>query len=189
MASSTSQGPDVAARGRDRSSAREPNKKSSLRKKNRSTTRGSRKQQQGTTSSNPIDDLTPLKSQESDDECNRFLQDMEARKDTEWLDIKEPNPVRFMAYVPKRFKQVTSHSLKGLSEYTDWIQAKGYYHWKVVELKQLKHCPHLKGLPVPQDTWLVPVTSNRPRSLTNPRPQLLVPLDRTEAMNGYFINW
>ena len=25
----------------------------------------------------------------------------------------------------------------------------GYYHWKVAELNQLQHCPHLQGLPVP----------------------------------------
>ena len=30
-----------------------------------------------------------------------------------------------------------------------WIRARSYYHWKVAELNQLQHCPHLQGIPVP----------------------------------------
>ena len=33
--------------------------------------------------------------------------------------------------------------------HTKWIRAQSYYHWKVAELHQLQHCPHLQGLPVP----------------------------------------
>ena len=41
------------------------------------------------------------------------------------------------------------HNLKGLGLFMRWIRPQSYYHWKVAELQQLQHCPHLQGLPVP----------------------------------------
>ena len=41
------------------------------------------------------------------------------------------------------------HNLKGLGLLMKWIRPQSYYHWKVAELQQLQHCPHLQGLPVP----------------------------------------
>ena len=38
---------------------------------------------------------------------------------------------------------------EGLNKHTRWIRARSYYHWKVADLNQLEHCPHLRGLPVP----------------------------------------
>ena len=67
----------------------------------------------------------------------------------EWLDIKELVPLRYMHYVAKCFVDSTGRNLKGLGLHTKWIRARSYYHWKVAELHQLQHCPHLQGLPVP----------------------------------------
>ena len=55
-----------------------------------------------------------------------------------------------MGYVAAVFKQVMGHYLKGLSGYTGWMRAGGYYHWKVAELNQLDRCPNLRGIPVPK---------------------------------------
>ena len=54
-----------------------------------------------------------------------------------------------MPYVARCFQETTGHHLRGLGQHTRWIRARSYYHWKVAELDQLKHCPHLQGLPVP----------------------------------------
>ena len=74
---------------------------------------------------------------------------MDQHKDSEWLDIIELAPLRYMPYVARCFEETTSHHLKGLGLLTKWIRARSYYHWKVAELNQLQHCPHLQGLPVP----------------------------------------
>ena len=74
---------------------------------------------------------------------------MEECKDREWLDIKELVPLHYMNYVAKCFLDTTGHNLKGLGLHTKWIRPRSYYHWKVTKLKQLQHCPHLQGLPVP----------------------------------------
>ena len=67
----------------------------------------------------------------------------------QWLDIKELAPLQYMPYVARCFEETTGHHLKGLGLHTKWIRARSYYHWKVAELNQLQHCPHLRGLPVP----------------------------------------
>ena len=77
------------------------------------------------------------------------MQVMDHHKDSEWLDIKELFPLQYMPYVARCFQETTGYHLKGLSKHTGWIRAKGYYHWKVADLNQLEHCPHLRGLPVP----------------------------------------
>ena len=68
---------------------------------------------------------------------------------SEWLDIKELVPLHYMHYVAKCFLDTTGQNLKGLGLHTKWIRARSYYHWKVAELHQLQHCPHLQGLLVP----------------------------------------
>ena len=74
---------------------------------------------------------------------------MKNRKDSEWLDIKELNPLRFMPYVAALFKKVTKIDLKGLGDCTDWIGIGGYYHWKLAQLGQLDACSCVQGHPVP----------------------------------------
>ena len=74
---------------------------------------------------------------------------MEECKYHEWLDIKELAPLRYKHYVAKCFLDTTGHNLKGLGLHTKWIRARSYYHWKVAELHQFQHCPHLQGMPVP----------------------------------------
>ena len=151
--------------GRDRSSTRGP--------RDRSSTREPKKPQRGITSEDPMDDLmeftpsgwrrdlihmvgcfyasqiTPLNSREWDNDRDKFMQVMDDRKDRECLDIKELTPLQYMPYVARCFQETTGHHLKELSKHTRWIRARSYYHWKVADLNQLKHCPHLQGLPVP----------------------------------------
>ena len=71
-----------------------------------------------------------------------------------------------MSYVAAVFKQVMGHYLKGLSGYTGWMRAGGYYHWKAAELNQLDRCPHLRGIPVPKGPIPQPSTRQQP-----PKPQ------------------
>ena len=159
----------MATRGRPQSrecgSHQEPASHSRARR-DRSSTRGPRKQR-GITSENPMDDLmdfipsgwrrdlihmvgffyasqiTPLNSREWDNDWDKFIRAMDECKDSEWLDIKELTPLRCMPYVARCSQETTGHHLQGLGLHTRWIMARSYYHWKVAELDQLKHCPHL----------------------------------------------
>ena len=92
-----------------------------------------------------------------------FLQAMELHKEKEWLAIKELKPLKYMGYVAKVFQQITGHHLDHLSNYTGWIRAGGYYHWRVAKLNQLSHCPHLEGIPVPKGTLARPSTRQQPQ--------------------------
>ena len=74
---------------------------------------------------------------------------MKNRKDSEWLDIKELTPLRFMPYVAELFRRITGRDLRGLGDYTEWMGIGGYYHWKLAQLGQLDACPHLWEHPVP----------------------------------------
>ena len=78
-----------------------------------------------------------------------FVKAMKNWKDSEWVDIKELTPLKFMPYMAKLFQNTTSRDLKGLSDYMGWVGIGGYYHWKLFELGQLSACPCLQGLPVP----------------------------------------
>ena len=93
--------------------------------------------------------ITPLNSREWNNDWDEFIWVMDDHKDSEWLDIKELTPPQYMPYVARCFQETTGHHLKGLSKHTRWIRARSYYHWKVADLNQLEHCPHLRGLPVP----------------------------------------
>ena len=93
--------------------------------------------------------ITPLNSRGWHKDQDKFIQAMEECKDSEWLDIKELVPLRYMPYVARYFKETTGHHLNGLGLHNKWIWARSYYHWKVAELSQLQYCPHLQGLPVP----------------------------------------
>ena len=141
--------------------------------RDRSSTRGPRKRR-GITSGDPMDDLmnfipsgwrrdlihmvgcfyasqiAPLNSQGWNDDWDKFICAMDQSKDSVWLDIKELTPLRYMPDVARCFEETTGHCLRGLGQHTKWIRARSYYHWKVAELDQLQHCPHLRGLPVPQ---------------------------------------
>ena len=171
---STSQGHDEMARGgkdaRGRSSSRGPQGQN---RRDRSSTRGSRKRCRGITSDNPMDDVSkyvasgwkrdlthiischwaaqvgPLDSREWEVGIQRFIKAMKNRKDHEWVDIKELTPLKFMPYMAKLFRNITSRDLKGLGDYTGWVGIGGYYHWKLLELGQLSACPHLQGQPMP----------------------------------------
>ena len=170
-----SQSQSVATRGRPHSrecGSHQASTSHSRAGRDRSSTRGPRKRR-GITSENPMDDLmnfipsgwrrdlirmvgcfyaslmTPLNSQEWDNDQDKFIRAMDQCKDSKWLDIKELAPLRYMPYVARCLEETTSHHLKGLGLHTKWLKARSYYHWKVAELNQLQHCPHLRGLPLP----------------------------------------
>ena len=74
---------------------------------------------------------------------------MRARKENEWMDIKELNPLGFMPYVARQFQKVTGVSLSGLDDFRGWVGIGGYYPWRLSELGQLHTCPRLQGQPLP----------------------------------------
>ena len=92
--------------------------------------------------------IASLNTQQWHSDWDQFIQAMEECK-SEWLDIKELVPLCYMRYVAKCFLDTTGRDLKGLGLHTKWIRPQSYYHWKVAELHQLQHCPHLQGLLVP----------------------------------------
>ena len=173
-APSTSQGRGETARGskgaRGRSSSQGPQGRNG---RDRSSTRGSRKRRRGIYSDNPMDDLYnyvalgwkrdlthiigcywaaqvgPLDSEEWEVVIRKFLKAMRNRRASEWTDIKELSPLKFMPYVAELFKNVTGKDLKGLGDFTGWVRLGGYYHWKLSQLGQLHACPRLQGHPVP----------------------------------------
>ena len=141
-------------------------------RKDRSSTRGSRKCRRGIQSDNLTDEMSnymvsgwkqdltyiigccwvaqvgSLDSEEWQVAICKFLVVMRNKRAVEWTDIKELSPLQFMPYVAKQFKSVTGKDLRGLSEFTGWIGLEGYYHWKLAQLGQLQACPHLQGQPV-----------------------------------------
>ena len=173
----------AATRGRPQTRGREDQQRVNSRsraRRDRSSTRGPRR---GVYSKDPMDDLMnfipsswkgdlehmvgcfyasqirPLNTPGWEEDFCKFLRLMEECKEGEWLDIKELTPLHYMLYVARCFEEATGHHLSGLSKHTRWIRAKGYYHWKVSELKQLILCPHLKGLPVPDGPMTHPSVS------------------------------
>ena len=159
----------VATRGRPQFRERESHQElasCSRARRDRSSTRGPKKRR-GITSEDPMDDLmeftpsgwkrdpihmvgcfytsqiAPLNSREWNNDWDKFIQVMDDCKDSEWLDIKELTPLQYMPYVARCFQEITGYYLKRLNKHTRWIRARSYYHWKVAELNQLEHCPHL----------------------------------------------
>ena len=173
-AEATSQSQSVAERGRPQTREQGGHQElasHSRARRDRSSTRGPKKQR-GITSKDPMEDVMdfmpsgwkrdllhmvgcfyasqigPLNTQQWHSNQDKFIQAMEEHK-SEWLDIKELTPLCYMRYVAKCFVDSTGHDLKGLGLHTRWIRAQSYYHWKVAELHQLQHCPHLQGMLVP----------------------------------------
>ena len=89
----------------------------------------------------------------------KFLSVM-ARKKSEWSEIKELTPLRFMPYVAKLFREVTGKDLWGLDQFTRWVGRGGYYHWRLVQLGQVHLVPHLQGELMPRTPKVRP--SGRP---------------------------
>ena len=79
----------------------------------------------------------------------KFLKAMKNQKASEWVDIKELFPLKFMPYMAELFWNITGRDLKGLGDFMGWVGLGGYYHWKLSELGQLSAYPHLQGQPVP----------------------------------------
>ena len=109
-----------------------------------------------------------LDGREWDDDLDKFIQAMDESKDREWLDNKKLTPLRYMPYVAQCFQETTGHQLQGLAIHTGWIRARSYYHWKVAELNQLQHCPHLQGIPVPQVPMEHPSKLQQPQRPSKP---------------------
>ena len=174
-APSTSQGRGETAGesedARGRSSSQGPQ---SRHRRDRSSTRGSRKHRRGLHSDNPMDEMSnyvasgwkrdltyiigccwvaqvgPLDSKEWQVAICKFLAVMRNKRAIKWTEIKELSPLNFMPYMAQLFKNITGKDLKGLSDFTGWIGLGGYYHWKLPQLGQLQACPRLQGHPVPK---------------------------------------
>ena len=93
---------------------------------------------------------------------------MNARIASGWT-LKSWRHSRYMPYVARCFQETTGHHLQGLGLHTRWIRARSYYHWKVAELNQLQHCPHLRGLPVPLGPMECPSELQQPQRPNKPR--------------------
>ena len=106
--------------------------------------------------------IGPLITRQWHSDWDKFIQAMEECK-SEWLDIKELVPLRHMRYVAQCFTDSTGHNLKGLGLLTKWIRPQSYYHWKVAELQQPQHFPHLQGLPVPPGPMECPSALQQPQ--------------------------
>ena len=91
---------------------------------------------------------------------------MRNRRASEWTDIKELSPLKFMPYVAELFKNFTGRDLKGLGDFMAWVGLGGYYHWKLSQLGQLQACPRLQGQPVPNGPVARPSGRPHPRRLT-----------------------
>ena len=91
----------------------------------------------------------PLDSEEWERAIQMLLKAMKNRKASEWTDIKELSPLKFMPYMAKLLKNITGRDLKDLGDFTGRVGLRGYYHWKLSQLGQLHTCPHLQGQPVP----------------------------------------
>ena len=102
----------------------------------------------------------PLDSKEWEVAIQKFLKAMKNRKASEWTDIKELSPLKFMPYVAELFKNITGRDLKGLGDFTVLVGLRGYYHWKLSQLGQLHACPCLQGQLVPDGPVAQP--SGRP---------------------------
>ena len=161
---------ETSARGR----ARE--RESHEAPRHRSSTRGSRKRMRALSGERSIGDLDRYKpsgwrrdlvfiigcyyaaqvgsvaegSQPWESDCQKFLDAMEQRWSSQWLDIKELHPLDYMGYVASVFMETTGHYLSGLSNYTGWIRPKSYYHWKVAELGQMDLCAKVRGQRLPR---------------------------------------
>ena len=91
----------------------------------------------------------PLDSEEWEVAIQKFLKAMKNWKASEWMDIKELSPLKFMPYMAELFWNITGRDLKGLSDFMGWVGLGGYCHWKLSKLGQLSTCPRLQGQPVP----------------------------------------
>ena len=87
----------------------------------------------------------PLDSEEWEVAIRKFLKAMRNRRAVEWTDIKELSPLKFMPYVTELFKNITGRDLKGLGDFTGWVELGGYHHWKLAQLGQLHTCHTSKG--------------------------------------------
>ena len=68
----------------------------------------------------------------------------------EALEVKEAQPLDFMAYIQDLFYEATGLHLDGLRSFTWWIKRGSYYHGIVAHQGHLRECPHLVGAPLPR---------------------------------------
>ena len=129
--------------------------------------------------------IAPLNSWGWHNDRDKFIQAMDECKDSEWLDIKELVPLRYMPYVARCFQKTTGPQLQGLGLHTRWIRAQSYYHWKVAELNQLQHCPHLRGLPVPPGPMEHPSELQQPQRPNKPG----ATAPDTSGHRGWEVKW
>ena len=74
----------------------------------------------------------------------------------EWRAIKEEKPLQYMPYMESCFQALTGIRLKGLSQFTGWINPGSYYHGVVARKGQLHMCLHLAGTEPPKGPQICP---------------------------------
>ena len=77
----------------------------------------------------------------------------------EALELKEAQPLDFMAYIQDLFYQVTGLHLDGLGSFTRWIKRGSYYHGIVAQQGCLQESPHLAGAPLSRWPQVAPSES------------------------------
>ena len=63
------------------------------------------------------DQVGPLDSEEWEVAIQMFLKAMKNQKASEWVDIKELSPLKFMPYMAELFRNITGRDLKGLGDF------------------------------------------------------------------------
>ena len=86
---------------------------------------------------------------------NKFLNHLGQRQE-EWKTIKEEEPLHYMPYMEHQFLALTGVKLKGLSQFTGWINQGSYYHGVVARKGQLHLCLHLAGTAPPRGSQIRP---------------------------------
>ena len=102
----------------------------------------------------------------------------------EALEVKEPRPLDFMAYIQDLFYQATSLHLDGLGSFTRWIKRRSYYHGVVAHQGNLWECPHLVEAPLPRWPQLAPSESRREMQM---RSETQVPSSRRPSAGAMVV--
>ena len=83
-------------------------------------------------------------------------------KDSEWVDIKELTPLKFMPYMAELFQNITGRDLKGLGDFMGWVGIGSYYHWKLSELGKDDLSKRLEGKWVNAEALHTQLVPHRP---------------------------
>ena len=95
----------------------------------------------------------------------------------EWRTIKEEKPLEYMPYMECHFHTLTGVRLKGLSQFTGWINPGSYYHGVVAKKDHL----HLAGTVPPKGPQICPSQSHPVTQKEEGTPTTSPPMLGTES--------